>query len=267
MKLLKIIILTVLAFCSVTLSAQNPDGTPEKITGKEAKNAAKEITDNYSDWTSVTMSGKLDLDNLAISPTVKIYMLKGEKIVISIRVPLLGELGTLDISGGQYTLVNKVKKVYCREPLSSLMADLPLNLTDVQNILLGRIFLPGYGALSMENYEKADFYVSDEIDGWFVLPKEQPLQYDVTCGYNTIADGRTDNIFVGTLDGENQATAYYEYDRDKMNIDLVVRTRGKDREFTFRINEIDYMGRPVKPANIDGSYRKVTLKEFSRSMK
>lgn len=267
MKLLNVIILAIAALFAQAMAAQNPDGTPSQISGKEARNAAKEITDNYSDWTQVTMSGKLDLDNLAISPSVKIYMLKGQKIVISIRVPLLGELGTLEVVGDQYTLVNKVKKVYCRESLSALMADLPLTLTDVQNILLGRIFLPGYGALSMDNYEKADYYVSDEIEGWFVLPKEQPLEYEVTCGYNTLADGRTDNIFVGTLDGQNQATAYYEYDRDKMNIDLVVRTRGKDRNFTFRINEIDFMGRPVKAATVDKGYRKVTLKEFIRSMK
>lgn len=228
--------------------------------------AAKVVTDNYRDWQRVTLSGKLDLDNVAISPSVKIYMVRDKSIVISIRVPLVGEVGTVSINGSQVTLVNKVKKTYCREDVASLMADLPVGISDLQDLFLGRIFLPDYGTLSPDNYDRADFYVADDVEGWFILPKEQPVQYDVTCGFNTYADGRTDNVFVGTLDRQNQATAYYTYDDSKVTIEMVVRTRGKDRSFDFRINETDFNGRPVKAAEIDGKYRKVGLSEFFRNL-
>lgn len=249
-------------WCS-TMSAQDE---PARVDDSAARIAAKTITDNYRDWQRVTLSGKLDLENTVVSPSVKIYMVRDKSIVISIRVPLLGEVGTVDITPTYVNLVNKVKKTYCREEIAGLMAGLPVGIADLQNLFLGRIFLPGYGTLSMDNYGHADFYIADNEEGWFIVPQEQPVEYEVVCGFNTFGDGRTDNIFVGTLDSQNQATAEYSYDNNKVNIDLTVRTRGKDREFGFRINETDFNGSPVRAAQPDGKYRKVGLSEFFKNL-
>lgn len=256
----------IIALIIASVSSLYAQDEPVKLKNHDAQAAAQVITGNYNDWQTVTLNGKLDLDGVAISPSVKIYMVRDKKIVISIRVPLMGEVATVDISPSQVTLVNKVKKTWCRQNIADLMVDLPVGLADLQDLFLGRIFLPNYGTLTMQNFDKADIYVADDVEGWFVLPKEQPVQYNVSCGYNTYSDGRTDNIFVSTLDAQNQATAYYTYDRDKYNIEMVMRIKGKDHRFDFRINDTEWGGKPVKPAEVDNKYTKVSLSDFFKHL-
>lgn len=237
-----------------------------QLKGNDARTAAYVITGTYRDWNKVTLSGKLHLDRLPISPSVKIYMEKGKRIIISLRAPLLGEVGTVDIQGNTFTMVNKMKRTYVQEDISGLVADLPVTLSDLQNIFLGRIFLPDEGTLSMKNYKKAQFYVTEETDGWMVLPEHQPVEYDVSCGYTTYGDGRTRGIFVSTLDGLNQAAAGYEYDGGETEIYLDVKYKSTNRDFTFTIQKTDWNGKPIAPAEITPKYKKLSLKEFFRSL-
>lgn len=237
-----------------------------QLKGNDARTAASVITGTYRDWNKVTLSGKLHLDRLPISPSVKIYMEKGKRIIISLRAPLLGEVGTVDIQGNTFTMVNKMKRTYVQEDISGLVADLPVTLSDLQNIFLGRIFLPDEGTLSMKNYKKAQFYITEETDGWMVLPEHQPVEYDVSCGYTTYGNGRTRGIFVSTLDGLNQAAAGYEYDGGETEIYLDVKYKSTNRDFTFTIQKTDWNGKPIAPAEITPKYKKLSLKEFFRSL-
>lgn len=241
--------------------------TKPLLSGKEAKTAAKTMTSGYTDWQTATLSGKLELEHLLVSPSVKIFMQKGKRIIISLRVPLLGEVGTLDVNETEFTIVNKMKKTYCREELNSLMSDLPITLSDLQDLFLGRIFLPGEGTLSMTNYEKAEIFFEDESGGWYVIPKEQPTEYEAVCGYYTLPDGRTEGLFVTTTDRTSQATATYEYDNERRDLDMTIRYNGKDREFIFSIRKTEWNTKALTPAKIDESYKRVSLSEFFRSMK
>lgn len=247
-------------------SALDKTGEPVRLDEKAAAKAAKTITANYTDWQTVTLSGKLELDRLPFSPSVKIFMQRGKRIVVSLRVPLLGEVGTLDVNDHEFTIVNKMKKTYCREDFSELMADLPVGLADLQDLFLGRIFLPGEGTLSMSNWQKAEYFTDKGVGGWMVMPVEQPVEYDVSCGYVTLADGRTQTIFVSTLDASSQAGALYEYDGDRTDIDMTIRYNGKDREFGFSIRETQWGSRALSPAKVDGSYQKLSLSDFFRKL-
>ncbi len=269
MKRLLNIFLSLLFIASATphIAAQdNDDFQPVRLDEKAERKAAAKITAYYDDWKTVTLSGKLHIDGLPISPSAKIYMERGKKLVISLRAPLLGEVGTLEADSEQVTIVNKMNKTYCRENISALVAELPVTISDLQDIFLARIFLPGYGTLSMDNYMYADYYTCDDTEGWFLVPVTQPIEYDVTCAFNAYADGRTSTIYVTTLDKQNQATAEYTYEKKSTEIDLTIRYNSKDRKFGVSVNSTDFGGKPVKAAEISGKYRKVGLKEFFKQM-
>ena len=104
MKRLLNIFLSLLFIASATprMAAQDNDGfQPVRLDEKAERKAAAKITAYYDDWKTVTLSGKLHIDGLPISPSAKIYMERGKKLVISLRAPLLGEVGTLEADSEQ----------------------------------------------------------------------------------------------------------------------------------------------------------------------
>lgn len=243
-----------------------PMAEPHLLPADSAVMAAETITGTYTPWKQVTLTGKLRIDGLFLTPSYKMYMKKGERIVLSIRVPLMGEVGTLEVDKKKFTLVNKVKKTYVMQDISSLMADLPVTLGDLQDIFLGRIFLPDSGTLSMENSDEAEFYTVPGEEGWLVLPLRQPVEYEVNCGYTTLPDGRTSNILVTTLDCCQQAEAEYTYKKNETEISLRVRRNSKDRDFGLTVKDPDFNGRPVTPAKVDKDYRQVSLRDFFKNL-
>ena len=71
-----------------------------------------DIIDSYMPWQSAEFSGKLKTDKLPVSPNVKIYMVRDSLLQISVRAPLLGEVGRLNLTHDEVLVVNKMKKIY-----------------------------------------------------------------------------------------------------------------------------------------------------------
>lgn len=264
-KILTILALITMLATPIAAVVADTTDSPVMLKETDALSAAKTITSGYTDWHQVTLAGKLHIDRLPISPSIKMYMERASLIVISMRVPLLGEVGTLEITPEHALMVNKMKRTYCDLSLSEFMSDLPVTLSDLQDIFLARIFLPQAGTLSMTNYTQADFY-SDPGGGWLILPRHQPVEYDVSCGYSALTDGRTSNIFVSTLDGADQAVAAYDYDGKKTDVSLTLRYKNKDHTFGLTIHETDWKGKALKGATPDAQYRSQTLREFLKSL-
>lgn len=260
-------------FCSIVLlltawitAFAQSASEPQKLSADSTQIAAKTITDTYTSWTQVSISGKAKIQGLPISPSFKLFMKNGESIVLSLRVPLMGEVGTLEVTENEFTIINKLKKTYCSRNISELTANLPISLSDLQDIFLARIFLPDCGTLSMDNYTSAEFYTVSTEPGWIVLPSRQPTEYNVSCGYTALPDGRTGNIFVTSLNGQDQAAADYNYSNKDVKVDIRIRYNSKDRDFSFSMKEPDFNGKPIYPAEITDDYKEVSLKDFFKSM-
>lgn len=116
----------------------------------------------YTDWQTAEISGKLRMNKLPISPTIKIYMKKGEEISISVRASLLGEVGRIEIAGDSVIAVNKMKRVYCAESISGIKYDYPDLIADIQSLLLARAVVLRAGELSPLNADFLDFTPSQQ---------------------------------------------------------------------------------------------------------
>ncbi len=101
------------------------------------------------DWQTLQSGGNIALKGgNNFSSSMQIRMVRGQSIYISLR-PLLGiEVGKLLITADSVYAVDKVHKRYIAEKVSLLTAGIPVTVTDVQDIFLGRPFVIGKGTLN-----------------------------------------------------------------------------------------------------------------------
>lgn len=146
----------------------------ELLKGKKETSAVKTISSGYKPWRAAGWSARVRSDILPVSVTMKTYMLRDSLTLISLRAPLMGEVGRIEIDSQTILIVNKMKKRYARIELSSY-GELPRTVhSNIQDILIGRVAIIGEGTLSASNCDDADIY-SMKGEGYLVacaLPKE-----------------------------------------------------------------------------------------------
>ena len=100
-------------------------------------------------WQTLQTGGNIKLNaGSNFSSAIQMRMVRDEAIFISLR-PMLGiEVGKLLITGDSLYAVDKVHKRYIAEKVSLLTAGIPVTVSDVQDMFLGRPFLIGKGTLS-----------------------------------------------------------------------------------------------------------------------
>lgn len=104
---------------------------------------------SYGEWTTLKTQGKVTLGGSSpFSSAMQITMVRGKSVNVSLR-PLLGiEMGRIYITGDSVVIVNKVEKYYIAESLSLLTGGVPLNINDMQDLLLARMFELGNGTIT-----------------------------------------------------------------------------------------------------------------------
>lgn len=109
----------------------------------------KSVTDNYRDWTDVSVPVTLRLvspKNMSVSARAR--MVRGRCIDLSFR--MLGfEVARIWLTPDSVVAASRPKKVYLAESLSKLTSGLPLNLDNLQDMLMGRPFMPGGSTLTL----------------------------------------------------------------------------------------------------------------------
>lgn len=221
----------------------------------------------YTPWQTAEMSGKLRMEGLPLSPTLKIQMRRGQSIFISIRAPFMGEVGRLEIDGNRITAVNKLRKLYCTEDLAELTGGLmPVTITDVQNILLRRAFMLAYGTLNVDNAPLMT--VTRESDCYLLIPYVQLEGDRVRYGFTADWDGTLQALYATSADGDYSALAEYSSKGRRTEIDFSIQKgpRVYGAQLQLDAPVWDEMS-PMAPVGISQSWRQVGLGEFIRSLK
>lgn len=228
--------------------------------------AIRTILSNYTPWTNVEFSGKLHYEKLPVKPTVKIYMEKDELIQISLRAPLVGEVGRIEMTRDSLLAVNKMNKTYCRESLDRIEQTLPGALSYVQSFLLGRVIVPGRGELDASNAAAYDF-ITDTEGGWMLVPSgNSPTDIvGASYGYSISPQGRTRALLVN-VDGKGiSAGAIYDYTGGGVSISLSVDTPRKDIAGSIDFDSVKWGGKRMSPVNLGGKYRQTGIRQFVSS--
>ena len=135
------------------------------------------------DWQTLQTGGNIKLNaGNSFSSSIQMRMVRDQAIFISLR-PILGiEVGRLLITADSLYAVDKVHKRYIAEKVSILTSGIPLTVSDVQDIFLGRPFIIGKG--TMNEGVKAGITVTREGNMVLLTPSEQYKGYGYTFTFD-----------------------------------------------------------------------------------
>lgn len=244
-----------------------PDTTagPVITAGNTKTDALKHICSGYSDWKSVGMSGKITSLNLIVKPSVKLYMKRGAELLISVRVPLKGEVARLEADRDSILVINKLNRTYISESLVTLQRLADVTLSDIQDLFLGRVFLAGRGTLSKTDARRVDIY--SENDGWLVVPTGQPDDSLVHYGFKTDSDGRVILLMLTSLFDEATAQLDYSYSGKDTELRFTFDRDAVSRSLTIEFNAPKWGDKGFDRIGIPSDYRQVSIRQFLKLKK
>lgn len=223
------------------------------------------IISGYSDWGTVELNGKVQMEGLPLSPSVRIYMKKGSDIMISARAPFIGEAFRIDVTGDSILMVNKLNKTYCRESAAGLSKLYPEAAADMQSLLLGRIVVPGEGELSRRNASKINVAPDDE-GSWMIEPDLSSLPVDAVMGYFVSPEGELQALAAALNENNIVAVGYQWRGNYVRTMEFSIERKGKTRSVTLTLDTPKWGAQPLQQMKINSRFRRVGIKDFVRSV-
>lgn len=178
------ILLSSLAVAAVALtschsskkSAVVPAKTPSVSRSAEVPSVAVLLLESQKEWTDVQLPVSIRLNQPAsVSLNATVNMRRGEYIKFSIR--MLGfEVASAWVDTDSVHAIDKVGKRYVSESVSRVTTQLGLDISDIQDIMLGRLF-----KVSGEEVMASEFTVeATDYDNMMLLrptPKPEIIDY------------------------------------------------------------------------------------------
>lgn len=113
------------------------------MTVKDARRQLSHTIESYGRWQTVKMPVTVRLrepKSLTISGTAT--MERNRSLTISLR--FLGmEVGSLSIVSDTITVIDRINKAYFKDDVTALLDGFPATVGNLQDLLLGRVFVPG----------------------------------------------------------------------------------------------------------------------------
>lgn len=147
----------------------------------------KNVLGAYNEWTRVKLPVTVNLRQpKSISFSATATMESGKSITISLR--FLGmEVGVLYLTSDSLLAIDKFNKVYVNEPLKPLLGGFPANISNVQDLLLGRPFLLGNENTLSSVMNKFECNANADSDSWILRPKSFPSGMEYEFAFHPIS--------------------------------------------------------------------------------
>lgn len=234
--------------------------------------ALETILPHYTEWKTAQLNGSIRMKGLPISPSVRIYMEKGNRISVSVRASLLGEVGRIEVSGDTIMAVNKMKRTYCVQTFGNIRYDYPDIISDVQSLLLDRVVIPQSGELNTINADFVDFSLgSDREISWIIdFPKGRTDSDTMGSSYGINADGLISKMigFMITSTHEFIITLDYSYPSTGYNVSATFIKDEKPRFNTsISFDAVQWNVKAPAPIEINSRYTKLAINDFIKSFK
>lgn len=241
-------------------------GTQTPLEGQLRDEALTRILSGYDDWTSVALSGKIQIPNLplGIKPSVKIWMKRGESMMISLRAPVMGEIGRAELSADSLLLVNKMKNYYCKEALADVLRSVPATLDDLQSLVLARVALLGSGQLTQADDSAVSLMAA--ADGSYMLvPVDARQPQGGEYGYLVRPDGKIQALIVSIAGKKEPVTVIYDYTISGGYELLATVPGGALKEITFSLDRPTWGAAPFAPFRPDSKFKRLSFAQFFKS--
>ena len=155
---------------AATLPGDTTQQTTTAPTG--ASDPLEAVMATQGSWQTMQTGGNIKLSaGSDFSSSVQVRMVRDQAIYISLR-PVLGiEVGKIIITADSLYAVDKVHKRYIAEKVSILTSGVPVTVSEVQNMFLGRPFIIGKGSLSESS--KHEVTATREGNAVVITPNEK----------------------------------------------------------------------------------------------
>ncbi len=248
-----------------TPQQQEDSSLSRLMTVDEIAVATDTIIANYdSDWTDLSMQGKLSFDGLPMSVSVKVYMKRGESVILSARAPIFGEVARVEVNQDSITLINKHTRCYNVQSLAGLPVDHKAYLTDLQDVLLGQIAFPGHGRLTQE---------SALLSQWLELPTDEALIYPAS---ELQTEGTEYGFVIDSVDWQLRSFVLmlqktgvvletkYLYGDKAWTLGLGINLPKKNMNGEVHLSYPEYEPSPLEFTSGGSKYRKVDFKQLMK---
>lgn len=235
----------------------------EQLSAKSKDKFLKDLAGTYTPWESMALDGNVQIKSLPLDPSVKVYMERGKLLLLSLRVPLLGEVGRVEIDNDSALIVNRRGKCFTKVATAKMLNRIGVNLTDFQDLLLGRVFMAGSASLSKDNVEL--FSVSEGAGGNFIVtPRKQ--RDDAEYGFTLYPDGKMLLAVAFTTDENYMLQSEYTYKSKQTALNLDVTAGNKKYSGVFSYSEPEYNpSKPMARTEISSKWKRVSFKELFNS--
>lgn len=218
------------------------------------------------DWNSLQTGGNIALKGgNNFSSSMQMRMVRGQAIYISLR-PLLGiEVGKLLITADSLYAVDKVHKRYIAEKVSLLTAGIPVTVSDVQDIFLGRPFVIGQGTFGEALKEMIN--VVQGSSALTLSPNEGYKGYGYAfafdksnrvTGLNITREGSVEPSYKVKYGAVNRTPA----GNIAHNIDVDATVEKKKIAFSISYKNIDWNGSVKIDRNIPSGYKRMSAADL-----
>ena len=235
-----------------------------KADRAEMKAAGVELP-SYQDWEKVTLTGKLKMKGLPISPSMRVYMEKDKLIEISIRVTLMGEVGRIILTPEEVLGINKIKKTYTRESIDKFLRYYPGNFSDLQELLLGRVVFPGLGVMNDVIADYIDVTVIYDVN-YAAVPKETVGIPGFEYGYLINSEFVPSTLLVLPQNREDiNLTLTYSFEKSGYDLTVSYTEGSKGLSATMEFNNLQWSGDPLKETGFE-KYRELSMIDFLKNL-
>ncbi len=251
-----------------------PSISPGNVTFTEVKKSAHErfsaLVDSTPDWLNLTVPVKLTVQRpVSVSLSGRAVMVRDQSILISLR-KLGFEVAQIYVTPDSLYAVDKFSRRYVAESLEGVLAKCPVNLHDIQNLLLGQPFLPG------DRPEASKFTFEEKVEKahWIALPKEQPKNLELGFVFSLNDDSLDalavqggESIFIAsyadqvpTPGGAVASTGELSLDSEKIKVSVELDWSWGDSKW----NDTDGVRQWSRPS---GSYSRIAASALLKSLK
>lgn len=130
------------------------------------------IVTHYPDWKDVSVNISVSVSAPSqLKVSGKATLVKNQSIDLSLRVFGM-EMGRMLVTQDSIYAMVKPNKIYLQESLKDFLSSYTFNVANLQQLLLGEIFLAG--ATQVTPTDASQFRMEGFSDGWTAVPKKQP---------------------------------------------------------------------------------------------
>lgn len=223
------------------------------------------LSQGWEDWEKCSLTGKLKMAGLPLTPSVRIFMIKDSLVRISLRAPFIGEAGRAEITGSTLTVANKMNKTWCEVSLDSIAGNQPWNIVDFQNIILGRATLPGLGTLSPQTACYMEVYEDDDASAT-MIPIDEGILEGINYGFVVSPENRLSALVAVPWEKpDTNLQLEYWWNDGGYDIEALFTSPQKNLRAILELDYPDWEGTGFEASPVNPKFRKVDFPNFLKA--